>query len=45
MLPFHQFFTALSLRFPSRLAISAQRLPISVTMRSIIKPSSAEMGV
>ena len=44
MLPFHQFLTALSLRFPSRRAISAQRLPISLTMRSIMRPSSAEIG-
>jgi hypothetical protein len=44
MLPFHQFLTALSLRLPSRRAISAHRLPISLTMRSIIKPSSVEMG-
>lgn len=44
MLPFHQFLTALSLRLPRRRAISAQRLPISFTMRSIKSPSSAEMG-
>lgn len=44
MFPFHQFLTALSLRFPNRRAISAQRLPISLTMRSIMRPSSAEIG-
>jgi len=35
MLPFHQFLTALSLRPCSLLAISAHRLPISATRRSI----------
>ena len=35
MLPFHQFFTALSLRPCSLRAISAQRFPISATNRSI----------
>jgi hypothetical protein len=44
MLPFHQFLTALSLRLPSLLAISAQRFPISLTILSIIMPSSADMG-
>lgn len=44
MLPFHQFLTALSLRFPSWRAISAQRLPMLFTMRSIMRPSSAEIG-
>ena len=35
ILPFHQFFTALSLLPSSRRAISAHRFPISATRRSI----------
>lgn len=42
--PFHQFFTALSLRPRRRRAISAQRLPISPTSRSMTIPSSGVMG-
>lgn len=44
MLPFHQFFTALSLLPRKRRAISAQRLPISPTSLSINAPSSGVMG-
>ena len=42
--PFHQFFTALSLRPGSCLAISAQRLPRLRTSCSIFSPSSGVMG-
>jgi hypothetical protein len=42
--PFHQFFTALSLRPLSLRAISAHLLPISATIFSIISPSSGVMG-
>lgn len=42
--PFHQFLTALSLRPLKRRAISAQRLPISPTSRSMMMPSSGVMG-
>ena len=42
--PFHQFFTALSLRPCSLLAISAQRFPISPTSLSMTTPSSGVMG-
>lgn len=44
ILPFHQFFTALSLRAWRLLAISAQRFPISPTRRSIWSPSSVLIG-
>lgn len=44
MLPFHQFFTALSLRPSSLRAISAHRFPISATRRSIKRPSSGLIG-